>query len=95
MLVFSQRFLLRDFVQQTTNILKKVKVWTFGRFLAEVIIKTNNDEKNPTPNIISQLQLMKRHTRSIHPLFPCGRRIRMNVHSFGKFWISFAGHHPP
>ena len=51
MLVFSQRFLLRDFVQQTTNILKKVKVWTFGRFLAEVIIKTNNvhDEKKPYP----------------------------------------------
>lgn len=44
-------------------------------------------------NIIGEFEFMERH-RLAHPLLPLGWTIRVDVHAFGHFWVSFPRHHP-
>lgn len=44
-------------------------------------------------DIISQLEFMKCN-RLRHPLLPCGRAVRMDVHSFGHLRVGFPSYHP-
>ena len=45
-------------------------------------------------DVVCQLQFVK-WDNFLHPLFPRGRGIGMNVHSLWHFRISFAGNYPP
>ena len=43
--------------------------------------------------VVAQFEFVK-GDHFLHPLFPCGRTVRVNVHSFWHFGISFTGHQP-
>lgn len=45
-------------------------------------------------DIVGELQFMEGHY-FLHPLFACGWRVRMDVHSLWHFGVRLSRHHPP
>lgn len=43
--------------------------------------------------IVRQFEFMKGHSFG-HPLLPGSRTVRVDVHSFGHFWIGLSSDHP-
>ena len=44
-------------------------------------------------DIVGEFKLVKRYS-FVHPLFACGRAVRMDVHTFGHLRVGLAGHNP-